>query len=1016
MIAVVTVVLGTLCAVLAAASWVAEARRARLFGAGAATAVAASAACCAAAYTSILTTTPPRLQMPVAGQVLLVVAAVAGCAGAVGIVRTVMPLGGVGAAFAEGTLVGASGVTLVWAVLSEPGLPVLPRACAVVVATLLSGMLGTLLRMSVTARGGYVVDDRHRYRARAAAGGIAFLLLAGLGSALPATTPTTLVMLAAAAGFALVALVPYVRDAVPVPRPAPTFATLVLPYVLVACAAAAVGVQVAVGRAGVLTGLLVGIVGASLVAVQVFAVRAGSTLLADLEVSRQRLEALVENAQDVILGLDVVGRVVAANAAVERLLARSPEHLEGRDVAEVAILDDRPAVRDAVRDVVHRRRPTAKVEFRLAQPADGTAEMRLRAVDGGAVAVLSDVSDAVLLRERLQLLARHDRMTGLVNRGVVLDTVTSWLTAGAAVSVLYCDLDGYKAVNDRFGHLAGDAVLVEVARRLETTVRGIAADEAVLGRIGGDEFVVALRGVSGAEALAAGERLVGALRPTFLVRDRTVRLGLSVGVSGTDDGVPLPAIGPAPSGGVVGVVEAGPAGTLVETGPGAPDALGSGDTPAAELLHRGDLAMFEAKAAGRGRVTRWDAEVSQRALRRVDIAIGLRQALDTGRLALAYQPLVRLSDGVVVGVEALVRVEGDDDVPGALARLTDFVSPAELVEVAEDTGEITELGRWVLTMATRRAALWTALGHELFVTVNMSVRQMSERGFVETVRHALADSGLEPGRLVVEITEGQLVGEEDPVRGVIEELRRDGVQFVIDDFGTGYSSLSYLKTMPVRAIKLDRTLLDGIGTDSRATTLARSVVGVARALGLVVVAEGLETLDAARLVRDLGAWAGQGFALHPPLRESQLLEVLASAPLDLSGGLLRRGPVPTPASGVGRGRSGGRHRVVDVTDAAVAALPAVPPQPLEPPPAAVPAPPAESTHPAPSSTASPASSAPSSAPSGPPTQGLSLGGRRFGAHGPVGEAPRATGSNGWVAGVVLPPRGVSDGETGAPAD
>jgi diguanylate cyclase (GGDEF)-like protein/PAS domain S-box-containing protein len=1012
---VVTVVLGTLCAVLAAASWVAEARRARLFERTAAAAVAVSAGACAVAYTSILTTTPPQLAMPAAGQALLVLAAVVGCFGAVGIVRTVMPLGGVGAAFAEGMLVGASGVTLVWAALSEPGLPVLPRAAAVVVATLLSGMLGALLRMSATARGGYVVDDRHRHRARVAAGGIGLLLLAGLGNALPRTTPTATVMLLAAGGFVLVALVPYVSDAVPVPRSGPTFATLVLPYVLVAVAAAAVGIQVALGRAGALTGLLVGILGCSLVAVQAFAVRAGTTVLADLEVSRQRLEALVENAQDVILGLDVVGRVVAANAAVERLLARSPEHLEGRDVAEVAILDDRPAVRDAVRDVVHRRRATAKVEFRLAQPADGTAEMRLRAVDGGAVAVLSDVTDAVLLRERLQLLARHDRMTGLVNRGVVLDTVTSWLTAGAHVSVLYCDLDGYKAVNDRFGHLAGDAVLVEVARRLETAVRGIDAAESVLGRIGGDEFVVALRGVSGAEALAAGERLVAALRPTFLLGDRTVRLGLSVGVSGTDDAVPLPAITAGPGG----------AADVVDAGPPHPDALGSFpidtpvDTPAAELLHRGDLAMFEAKAAGRARVTRWDPEVSERALRRVDIAIGLRQALDTGRLALAYQPLVRLSDGVVVGVEALVRVEGDDDGPGALAGLSGFVSPAELVEVAEDTGEITELGQWVLRMATRRASLWTALGHELFVTVNMSVRQMSERGFVETVRHALADSGLDPGRLVVEITEGQLVGEEDPVRDVIEDLRRDGVQFVIDDFGTGYSSLSYLKTMPVRAIKLDRTLLDGIGTDSRATTLARSVVGVARALGLVVVAEGLETLDAARLVRDLGAWAGQGFALHPPLREAELLEVLASAPLDLSGGLLRRGgPVPTPAGGVR-----GRHRVVDVTDAAVAALPSTPPvaEPAAAPvrvPAAAPvaAPePAQEQAAAPSASAAPAP-APGPAPSGPATQGLSLDGRRFGAHGPLGEAPRATGSNGWVAGVVLPARGVSDGETGAPTD
>jgi EAL domain-containing protein (putative c-di-GMP-specific phosphodiesterase class I) len=280
------------------------------------------------------------------------------------------------------------------------------------------------------------------------------------------------------------------------------------------------------------------------------------------------------------------------------------------------------------------------------------------------------------------------------------------------------------------------------------------------------------------------------------------------------------------------------------------------------------------------------------------------------------------------------------------------------------------MGQWVLRQATQRASLWRRLGHDLFVAVNMSVRQMSEQGFVAGVRRALADSELEAGQLVIEITEGQLVGEEDPVRGVIEELRRDGVQFVIDDFGTGYSSLSYLKTMPVRAIKLDRTLLDGIGTDPRATTLARGVVGVARALGLVVVAEGLESLEAARLVRDLGAWAGQGFALHPPLREDELLDVLSGAPLDLAG-------------------TGG-HRVIDVTDAATVALTA---------PDVDPAPGREREQPpAPASRVPPA-----------PARWQAR------SHGPIGEAPRHTGDNG-VAGVVLPVRPVSDDETAPRGD
>jgi len=960
-----SIVLAATCAALAAAAWAAEARRPQSFRRRDAAALSGWAVLGALAHLSWLSTAQSDGAPPALGILALLAAAALAASGAVGVAGTVLRGGGFGPAAAEGVLVGASVVCTVWVVTAAPVQPSFLRVATAAVAVVAASLLAMAVRMPVASRG-HAVDGAYRGRLRVATASLAVLLVAALLLALPERPSVGLVSLVASVGYLSSAAVPYVGDSRATARRRPGFAVMLLPYALVAVAFGAVAVQVTRGRAGFLTGLLALVVVLALVAVQAFALRAGAELLTDLELSRQRLEALVENAQDVILGLDVGGRVVAANAAVERLLARPAAQVEGRDVAEVAVLDDRPSVRQAVRDVVHGRRATAKVELRLAHPAEGTAEMRLRGVDGGAVAVVSDVTDAVLLRERLEVLARHDRMTGLVNRGVVLDTVAGWLGHGAVVSLLYCDLDGYKAVNDRFGHLAGDEVLVEVARRLETAVRGMPADEGVLGRIGGDEFVVALRGVAGQGALAAGERLVAAMRPTFLVGDRTVRLGISVGVSGTDDAEPLPQIVAAPAEEVESPL----------TGQG---------SAAAELLHRGDLAMFAAKAAGRAKVARWDPDVQERALRRVDIAIGLRQALDTGRLALAYQPLVRLSDGVTVGVEALIRVEGGgDDGPGALSRLSGFVSPAELVEVAEDTGEITEMGQWVLRQATQRASLWRTLGHDLFVAVNMSVRQMSEDGFVGTVRRALADSGLAADQLVVEITEGQLVGEEDPVRGVIEELRRDGVQFVIDDFGTGYSSLSYLKTMPVRAIKLDRTLLDGIGTDPRATTLARSVVGVARALGLVVVAEGLESLEAARLVRDLGAWAGQGFALHPPLREDELLDVLSGAPLDLAGGV--------------------GHRVIDLTDAATTgALDAAVTGPglHTPAPAApVPAAPREATV---------TQTAPVAA--APPAPGV----RRH-AHGPVGEAPRHTGAGNGVAGVVVPARPVSDGETGREGD
>jgi EAL domain-containing protein (putative c-di-GMP-specific phosphodiesterase class I) len=218
------------------------------------------------------------------------------------------------------------------------------------------------------------------------------------------------------------------------------------------------------------------------------------------------------------------------------------------------------------------------------------------------------------------------------------------------------------------------------------------------------------------------------------------------------------------------------------------------------------------------------------------------------------------------------------------------VTPAELVAVAEDTGEITEMGHWVLTEATHQAAGWRALGHDIAITVNVSVKQMAADGFAESVHRALHAAKLPAGSLVVEITEGQLLSEQDPAWHAVEQLRAMGVVLVIDDFGSGYSSLAYLRRMPVRGVKLDRALLEDLTTDPRARTLARAVIAAARALGLLVVAEGLETLEAARIVRDLGAFAGQGFALYEAMPGSAVAGVLAGPPVSLGADL----PDPQP--------------------------------------------------------------------------------------------------------------------------
>jgi diguanylate cyclase (GGDEF)-like protein len=766
--------------------------------------------------------------------------------------------GAVAGLAAEAALISTCLVAIVWGLVGPPTAApetVLPLAMTMVAI----GVAGMILRGLVAAPSA-LVDTRYRHLlVAAAASTLAFAAahaartMAAVGLHVPWVAPGV----AAIVGLLCSAAVPWVGLARPQRARASSFADRTAPYVLVAAAVTAQAVGAARSSLGALNLGLVALVIGSLLVVQALALRENSRLSSALEYSRARLAALVENAGDVILGLDGRGRVVTANAAALVLLHRSPDLLVGADVAEVAVLEERQRVRDAVAEVVRGRAASARAELTLAPPATGTVELRLRGVPGGAVANLSDVTESVRLRERLARMARYDQMTGLANRMHLEEKLRLWLDGGHTVSVLYLDLDGFKAVNDRFGHLTGDAVLVEAARRLTGGVGAIEASRTVVARIGGDEFVVALLDTALPAAMAGADRLVVALRPSFPVADRMLRIGVSIGVAATDDGA--------------------------RTGPGAQGA--------ADLLHRADIAMFAAKQSGQSQVARWEAALEERALRKVDIAIGLRRALDTGRLALAYQPIVRLADGVIVGAEALIRLDTTDEAtphtapdesPGALAGLAELVSPAELVEVAEGTGEIDELGRWVLVEATHQAYLWQQLGRDVRVNVNMSVRQLSDPGFVEAVRGALTRARLAPDRLVIEITEGQMLGEGDLANSTIRRLRADGVQLAIDDFGSGYSSLSYLRRMPVRTVKVDRTLLDGVGSDPRATTLIRAVIGAARGLGLLVVCEGIENLAMARLLRDLGAWAGQGFALHAAMSPSALLDVLEAPPISLA--------------------------------------------------------------------------------------------------------------------------------------
>ncbi|HEX5511265.1 MAG TPA: bifunctional diguanylate cyclase/phosphodiesterase, partial [Actinomycetales bacterium] len=421
---------------------------------------------------------------------------------------------------------------------------------------------------------------------------------------------------------------------------------------------------------------------------------------------------------------------------------------------------------------------------------------------------------------------------------------------GPAVGLLYCDLDGFKDVNDICGHAVGDAVLREVARRLLDAAQG----RGQVTRFGGDEFAVLVPQVDSLSALRVlAADLVDAVRQPFDADGETHHLALSIGVA---------------------MHEAG--------------------SPAADLIRKADLAMIHAKTGGWGGVVVYSPRMHEQAVERVRTRAHLRSAVATARPELRFQPQVRLSDGVVVGVEALVAWRE----PGGALLDTESV-----IELAESTGAIVELGARVLLTATQHAARWRADGHDIRTAVNLSVRQLTEPGMVEIVERALSEAGLPASALVLELTESMLVAHSTDAQQTLERLRATGVRLSVDDFGTGYSGLDHLRRLTVDEVKIDRSFLIEAGTRARPTALLRGIIRLGHDLGLPVVGEGVETLQQARVLRRMGCDTGQGYGFAASLAPEDVPGFLALGPFDLDA------PQATTAGRVPRAvRATGRQR------------------------------------------------------------------------------------------------------------
>jgi diguanylate cyclase (GGDEF)-like protein/PAS domain S-box-containing protein len=465
------------------------------------------------------------------------------------------------------------------------------------------------------------------------------------------------------------------------------------------------------------------------------------------------------------------------------------------------------------------------LERRFQRPSGETvwASVSLVAVRGDAgrpehaLLQVTDLTETRLALEMLQHQALHDPLTGLPNRTLGLDRVTRALErarrTGGRVAVLCLDLDRFAVVNDSVGPDLGDVVLVEVASRLQLALRG--GDTAA--RLSGDEFAVVCDDVRDeGEAVVVAERVLEALREPVHLDGRLVVPTASVGIAVSREGE--------------------------EAGPRAANAL----------LRDAGAALHRAKTNGQGGWDLVDDDLRRRAVDRLDIEDALRTALVRDQLRLHLQPIVDLTTGTVVGREALVRWEHPE---------RGLLPPAWFLPVAEESGLIEDVGRWVLDEAARIAAATPAFG---YVAVNVSPSQVRRANLLGDVEDSLKNSGLHPSQLVIELTESVMLGSAPAGRRQLHQLERLGVRLVVDDFGTGFSALSHLRDLPVSGIKVDRTFTAGLGRDRQCDRIVEALTGLARGLGVDIVAEGVETTEQRDVLTSLGCAHAQGYLFGRP--------------------------------------------------------------------------------------------------------------------------------------------------------
>jgi diguanylate cyclase (GGDEF)-like protein/PAS domain S-box-containing protein len=566
-----------------------------------------------------------------------------------------------------------------------------------------------------------------------------------------------------------------------------------------------------------------------------------AALIEQLYDEHERAQVTLNSIGDAVISADVAGQITYLNSTAESMTGWSSADAIGRKLTDVLNIIDsttRLTVPSPVAAAIRADRIVTLTPNCSLVRRDG-AEVSIedssapihdrRGVVTGAVMVFHDVSQARSMSLRMAYLAQHDDLTDLPNRLLLNERLGHDIALAkrnhGLLAVLFLDLDRFKHVNDTLGHLVGDRLLQSVGKRLLDCVR----TSDTVSRQGGDEFIVLLSAVShGQDAAIAAQKILSALSCPHLIDGNELHLTVSVGIAAyPEDG-----------------------------------------TDPESLMKSADMAMYQAKERGRNNYQFFKPAMNARALERQAVESDLHYAIEREEFALEYQPIMNLTSGNILSLEALIRWRRSDGP----------VPPSRFIPIAEESGLIVPIGRWVLREACRQAQAWRAAGLPgIRVAVNISTAELRSKDFVDCVKATLLETGLAPSCLELELTETFMMQDPQATASVLRNLKEYGVCLALDDFGTGYSSLTYLKRFPIDTLKIDRSFIGGLSSDTDDAGIVNAVINMGKSLNMLVVAEGIETRKQLSFLQAYKCFAGQGYFLSRPLTPPDCTRLLQGA-------------------------------------------------------------------------------------------------------------------------------------------